>query len=229
MNLESWIINENEVYIPYTFKTERHPDPRDMYLNIQRVPGKEELNFNWVKQIDGEYFKLSSFILNTLFNSKMGKIGRLLMSSGYQASVDTDNGVFANFGQYIINTINNSDGFEALKNPEYEVTSDINEYSSSDIWYEINTRDMWDIVGACWGKPKEVHNHKYKPSYNTYDCKFHDHECSALVYGQIFECKGNSCHTGKIDQVGFIKKEFRLTTKDEVIKKYLELNIHPFN
>lgn len=70
MNLVNWKIKENEVYIPYTFKKERHPDPRDINLNIQRVSDKEELNCNWVKQIGGEYFKLSGFTLYTLFNSK---------------------------------------------------------------------------------------------------------------------------------------------------------------
>ena len=225
MNLKDWNIKDNAVYIPYTFKKERHPDPRDMYVNIQRISDKEVLNCNWTKLIDGEFYILSSFTLNTLFNNEMGKIGRPLMISGYQASVDSQTGAFSQFGEYIINTINNTDGFEALKNPDYEVTNDINEDTPSDIWYEINTRDMREIVRACWGEPKKIHNDQHKPHYNTYDCKFHDHESSALVYNQIFECKGDSCHTGKIDQVDFIKKEFGVESKEEVIEKYLELNI----
>lgn len=147
------------------------------------------------------------------------------MLSGYQANVDSQKGAFSLFGQDIINTINNTGDFEALKNPDYEVTSDTGEDTSSDIWYEINTRDMREIVRACWGEPIKIHKEPFKPHYNTYNCKFHDYECSALVYTQIFECMGNSCHTGKIDQVGFIKKEFGVESKDEVIEKYLELNI----
>ena len=140
------------LYIPYTFRYEKNPDSRDIYLKIERVPDKktEFIIYSWNYKVNGEFKRLNFFRRDFLpveeeiesggkssINKKLSHLGRL-------ASLDAEQGSYKEFFEGLIMDIINSDGLEVFKELDYIFPvpdeEDIEEVEDSQILDEIESR-----------------------------------------------------------------------------------------
>ena len=94
-----WNSDETGVYIPYLFKNENNPDPREVYLKISRLPTEDtHFEYTWVKLHKGHYYKLSSSAIgNNPVNTEAPKFIRSIILSGNHATLDSGEGSYKHF------------------------------------------------------------------------------------------------------------------------------------
>lgn len=223
-----WRYNETGVYVPYLFKNDDNPDPREVYLKISRLPSEDtHFEYTWVKLHNGNYYNIAhSAIGSNPVNQEVGRFIFPIMSAGTHATLDSTQGSYKNFYMDLKDKITESN-LDILKEENYEFNytqkSELKEKQA--ILNDLNTQDVREIASKVIDNNNLVkhYNNPYKP-YDHYICPWHDDkEPSAMAYEQLFYCTSTNCSVGKMDQEALIRHAFNLETTDEVIDKYIEL------
>ena len=226
-----WKSDETGVYVPYTFKKEDNPDPRNVYLKISRLPSEDShFEYAWVKQKDGYYFKLSKSVIgDNPVNAEEGRFINKLVSAGTHATLDSEKGCYKNFYLNLKDNISQYNCLGILKEDYYEFNVEYPQkvgLTTEEIMLDdLNTRDMREIASKVIDDSNLVkhYNNSYRP-YDHYICPWHDDKKpSAMAYEQLFVCTSTNCDVGKLDQEAFIKKAYGLKTIGEVVIKYVDL------
>ena len=124
----NWEYDSSGLYIPYTFKYERNPDPRDIYLKIERIPDikKNFLKYSWTVKKDGEFKTLNFFrrdflpVEEDIDSGGKASINKKLSHTGRLARLNSETGSYKGFMEEVIMTIINSDCLEVFKEIEFD-------------------------------------------------------------------------------------------------------------
>ena len=223
-----WKYDETGVYIPYLFKNEDNPDPREVYLKISRLPSEDlHFEYTWTKLHNGNYYNIAkSAIGSNPVNQEVGRFIFPIMSAGKHATLDSGEGSYKNFYVDLKDKLNESDCLDILKEDEFEfeyprkLELDDGEFISN----ELHTIDMRELAAELLDDKYLVKHYKnrHKP-YDHYICPWHDDkQPSAMAYEQLFICTSTNCDVGKLDQEAFIKKVYGFEERVDVLQKFIE-------
>lgn len=116
------------LYIPYTFKYEKNPDSRDIYLKIERLPDKKTdfIIYSWNYKVNGEYKRLNFFrrsilpVEEEIESNGKSSINKKLSHTGRLARLNSDKGVYKEFMEDLLMDIINSPCLDIFKDLDYD-------------------------------------------------------------------------------------------------------------
>ena len=125
---KGWEYDSSGLYIPYDFKYEKNPDPRDIYLKMERIPDlkKNFLKYTWTVKKDGEFKTLNFFrrdflpVEEDIDSGGKASINKAISFKGRNARLNAEKDSYKSFMNEIIEDIINSDCLEVFKELDFE-------------------------------------------------------------------------------------------------------------
>ena len=116
------------LYKPYRYKHEINPDPRDIYLKIERLPDKKTdfIIYSWNYKKDGEFKRLNYFRRSFLpaeeeiDSGGKASINRKLSHTGRLARLNSAEGKYKSFMEELLMDIINSPCLDVFKELDFE-------------------------------------------------------------------------------------------------------------
>lgn len=149
---KNWDYDNSAIYIPYTFKHEKNPDLRNIYLRIERIPNQKKgfMLYSWTSHEDDEYRKLNSFRRDILLteedidSSSKSSINKKLSHLGRIAKLDSGEGIYKGFFENLLIDIVNAPCLEVFKELDFDFPiddeDDFEELEVSEVEKEIEVR-----------------------------------------------------------------------------------------
>ena len=149
---KGWEYDSSGVYIPYKYKYDRNPDPREIYLKMERIPDlkKKFLKYTWTYKKDGEFKTLNFFrrdflpVEEDIDSGGKASINRALSFKGNNARLNAETGSYKSFMNEIIGDIINSPCLDVFKELEFDFPiipdEDDEEESISEMDADFNSR-----------------------------------------------------------------------------------------
>ena len=125
---KGWEYDSSGVYIPYKYKYDRNPDPREIYLKMERIPDlkKKFLKYTWTVKRDGEFKTLNFFrrdflpVEEDIDSGGKASINRALSFKGKNARLNAETDSYKSFMNGIIEEIINSSCLDVFKELEFD-------------------------------------------------------------------------------------------------------------
>lgn len=223
--------DEEQVYIPYTYKNPNNPDCRDIYLGMGRHATQEcRITYWWCKKVEGVFYGIEKFQRDKLPCEETSDFNSALARCGIEANLDSRKDSYKEFAEQLKKDISQANCLDVLKDKDFDFMEgryfgdEIPTLTEQDL-IDLNKCDMRILIKIVFGHdPVKVYKRNHMPDYELMHCLLHnDKNPSASVYKHVYLCEG--CNPPvKLDQYTLIKKTFGVTTSSEVIDILKEKN-----